>query len=110
MGVKKLVKLTVEVEIEIELPENLANPTPEDIEGINYCGFDVKSSNDVYKEAGRLILWGYTNCNNDVFGVFHHPWRKSDLKNAERECFYDIQDIYVDEFSVENIEQKKDET
>ncbi|NKS46108.1 hypothetical protein [Acinetobacter lwoffii] len=107
MGIKKLVTLTVEVQYEIELPESLANPSAEDIEGIRYCGFDVKNSDDVYREAARLILLGFNDCNNDVFGVFHKSWRKGLIENSESECFYDFQDLYVEAFEVEEIKEKK---
>ncbi|MFW2163133.1 hypothetical protein ACG93T_17445 [Acinetobacter beijerinckii] len=101
MGVKKLVRITVEAEIEIELPEWAANPTEKDIEDVNYCGFEVKDSDDIYKEAGRLILMGYAECNNDVFGVFHQSWRKGLVKNSDRESFYELVDLYVEDFTVE---------
>lgn len=103
MGIKKLLTLTVEVEIEIELPEQLANPSAEDIEGIKYCGFDVENADDVYKEAARLILLGYDDCNNDVFGFFHPSWRKGRIENAERECFFNLRDLYVEDFTAEEI-------
>lgn len=107
MGIKKLVTLTVEVQYEIELPESLAKPSAEDIESIRYCGFDVENSDDVYKEAARLILLGFNDCNNDVFGVFHKSWRKGLIENSESECFYDFQDLYVEAFEVEEIKEKK---
>lgn len=106
MGIKKLVTMTVEVEIEIELPESLANPSTEDIEGIKYCGFDVENSDDVYKEAARLILLGYDDCNNDVFGVFHQSWRKSRIENVEKECFFKLRDLYVEDFEVEFMKEE----
>lgn len=110
MGVKKLVTITVEAEIEIELPEWAANPTSKDIEDVNYCGFDVENSDDIYKTAGRLVLEGYTECNNDVFGVIHQSWRKGLIENSENQSFYDLKDLFVEDFKVEDIEQKKDET
>lgn len=107
MGIRKLVKMTVEVEYEIELPESLANPSAEYIEGIKYCGFDVENSNDVYKEATHLILLGFDDCNNDVFGVFHKSWRKGLIENSERECFYNFRDLYIEDFEVEEIKEQK---
>ncbi|MBJ8477206.1 hypothetical protein [Acinetobacter bereziniae] len=103
MGIKKLVTITVEAQIEIELPDLLANPTKEDIEGINYCGFEVEEPNDVYREAARLILLGMDDCNNDVFGVLHRSWRKGSIKNPERECFFDLRDLYIEDYEVENL-------
>lgn len=103
MGIKKLVSMTVEVEIEIELSESLANPSAEDIEGINYCGFDVENSDDVYKEAARLALLGYGDCNNDVFGFIKQSWTK-DLSNPPgATSFYDLKDLYVEDFKVEAV-------
>lgn len=101
MGVKKLVRITVEAEVEIELPEWAANPTDKDIEDVNYCGYEVKNSDDIYKEAARLVLMGYANCNNDVFGVLHQSWRKGTFENSDKESFYDLEDLYVEDYTVE---------
>lgn len=103
MGIKKLVTITVEAEIEIELSESLANPTTEDIESINYCGFDVENSDDIYKEAARLILLGYTNCNNDVFGYIKELWTKNLSNPPDTKSFYDLKELYVEDFKVEEI-------
>lgn len=107
MGIKKRVTLTVEVEIEIELSESLANPSAEDIEGINYCGFDVENSDDVYKEAARLILLGYDECDNDVFGCFKQLWTKNLSNPPKTTSFYDLKELYVEDFKVEAIEENK---
>jgi hypothetical protein len=103
MGIKKLVTITVEAEIEIELPEWASNPTAKDIEDINYCGFDVENSDDIYKHAARLVLMGYAECNNDVFGVLHQSWRKGSIENSENLSFYDLEDLYVEDCKVEAI-------
>lgn len=105
MGIKKLVRITVEAEIEIELPNDLANPTKEDIDDINYCGFEVETSDDIYREAARLILMGYDDCNNDVFGVFHQSWRKGTIENPENKSFFDLHDLYVEDCSVSEVEE-----
>ena len=103
MGIKKKVTLTVEVEMEIELADWAANPTADDINGVNTCGFDVTNSEDVYKEAGRLILLGYTECNNDVFGCFKEFWTK-DLSNPPKTTsFNDLKELYVEDFKVEAV-------
>lgn len=76
MGIKKLVTITVEAEIEIELAEWASNPTVEDIEGVCDCGFYVENSDDIYKTAARLVLNGYATSNNDVFGIIYPEWKK----------------------------------
>ncbi|RZG74759.1 hypothetical protein [Acinetobacter sp. WCHAc060025] len=103
MGIKKLVTMTVEVEIEIELSESLANPSAEDIEGINYCSFDVKNSDDIYKEAARLVLLGYDDCNNDVFGYIKQSWAKGLSTPPEATSFYNLKELYIEDFKVEEI-------
>lgn len=108
MGIKKLVTMTVEVEIEIELSELLANPSADDIEGIKYCGFDVENSDDVYKEAGRLILLGFDDCNNDVFGYIRPSWLKGSNIDPNQKNFYNLRDLYIDDFSVEEIKEKSE--
>lgn len=103
MGIKKLVTITVEAEIEIELPEWASNPTEEDIESINACGFDVENSDDIYREAARTILCGYADSNNDVFGVIYGFWRKSTIENPENKSFYDLRELYVEDCKVESL-------
>lgn len=109
MGVKKLVTITVEAQIEIELPDWAANPTAKDIEDVNYCGFDVNNSDDIYVQAARTILMGYANSNNDVFGFFYDFWQKQSIENPENKSFYDFTNCYVEDFKVENMGTKTDE-
>lgn len=104
MGIKKLVTLTVEAEIEIELGDWAQNPTTEDIEGINYCGFDVRNSDDIYKEAALIVLRGHANCNNDVFGCIYSSGLIRKPENSEHASFYKIDELYVEDFKVEAIE------
>ena len=68
MGVKKLVTITVEAQIEIELPDELQQLSEEDIKGINACGYDIQNVDDLYKHAAELVLNGGENGNWDVFG------------------------------------------
>jgi hypothetical protein len=105
MGIKKLVKMTVETEIEIELPEDLANPTAKDIEDINACGFDVENSDDIYREAARSILMGFADYNQDVFGVIYSSWRKDSIENPENKSFYNLRDLYVEDFEAVEIKE-----
>ena len=92
--------------MEIELPDETANPTQDDIEGINACGFNVEKPDDIYREAARTILYGYANSNNDVFGYFHSFWRKDSIENPENHSFYEITDLFVEDFEVEEIKEK----
>lgn len=101
MGIKKLVTITVEAQIEIELAEWAANPTKEDIEGVCDCGYYVENSNEIYKTAARLVLNGYAQSNSDVFGVIHPSWRKSTFENSDNESFYEIEDLHVEDYKVE---------
>ena len=101
MGVKKLVTITVEAQIEIELPDWASNPTAKDIEDVNYCGFEVENSDDIYQTAARLVLSGDASCNNDVFGVIYPSWRNGSIENSENQSFYKLQDLYVEDFKVE---------
>lgn len=103
MGIKKLVTMTIEAQIEIELGDWAQNPTAEDIEGIKYCGFDVENSDDIYKEAALIILRGNADCNNDVFGYIHSAWSARRPTATEQQAFYEIDDLYVEDFTVEVI-------
>ena len=100
MGIKKLVTMTLSVQIEIELGDWAQNPTAADIEGINYCGFDVENSDDIYKEAALIVFRGNSDCNNDVFGRIHSRWTLGKLEEADP-SFYAIENLYVEDFTVE---------
>ena len=104
MGIKKLVTLTIEAQIEIELGDWAQNPTVEDIKGINYCGFEVENSDDIYKEAALIVLRGNADCNNDVFGFIHSKWIFGKPQEPDPH-FYDVEDLYVEDFSVEVVEK-----
>lgn len=106
MGIKKLVTITVEAEIEIELAEWASNPTVEDIEGVCDCGFYVENSDDIYKTAARLVLKGYATSNNDVFGIIYPEWKKGNTPNTEHDSFYEIKDIEVEDYSVSEIKEQ----
>ncbi|MDQ9001537.1 hypothetical protein [Acinetobacter baumannii] len=106
MGIKKLVTITVEAEIEIELAEWASNPTVEDIEGVCDCGFYVENSDDIYKTAARLVLNGYATSNNDVFGIIYPEWKKGNTPNTEHDSFYEIKDIEVEDYSVSEIKEQ----
>ncbi|MFU8924930.1 hypothetical protein [Acinetobacter puyangensis] len=101
MGVKKLVTMTVEVQIEITLGDWAQNPTTEDIDGINYCGFDVATSDDIYKEAALIVIRGNADSNNDVFGRIYSNWSFVEIQNPEQQSFYAINNLYVEDFTVE---------
>ncbi|MCX5466525.1 hypothetical protein [Acinetobacter nematophilus] len=103
MGIKKLVTITVEAQIEIELAEWASNPTVEDIEGVCDCGFYVENSDDIYKTAARLVLNGYATSNNDVFGIIYSEWRKGNTPDTENDSFYEIKNIEVNDYRVESM-------
>lgn len=107
MGIKKLITINVEAEIEIELPEWASNPTVEDIKSINALGFDVENSDDIYREAGRIILMGSADSNNDVFGVIYNSCRKRTIENPQNKSFYEVLELSVEHCAVELLEQKK---
>lgn len=106
MGINKLVTITVEAEIEIELAEWASNPTVEDIEGVCDCGFYVENSDDIYKTAARLVLNGYATSNNDVFGIIYPEWKKGNTQNTENDSFYEIKNIEVEDYSVSEIKEQ----
>ncbi|MDM1784240.1 hypothetical protein [Acinetobacter bereziniae] len=105
MGIKKLVTITVEAQIEIELAEWASNPTEDDIEGVCDCGFDVDNSDDIYKTAARLVLNGYATSNNDVFGIIYPEWKKGNTPNTENDSFYEIKNIEVEDYSVSKVKE-----
>ncbi|MFC2996352.1 hypothetical protein ACFODO_13950 [Acinetobacter sichuanensis] len=107
MGIKKLVTITVEAVIEIELPEWASNPTSKDLNDIQACGFDVENSNDIYQKAAELILLGFDDCNNDVFGFIYPSWSKRTMEDSEKKSFFDLRDRYVEDCEVETMEQLK---
>lgn len=100
MGIKKLVTITVEAQIEIELSDWANNPTQEDIDGVNSCGFDVENSDDIYKQAALTVLMGYADCNNDVFGQIYSSWRKGTSGVSENSSFYEINSLDVEHCDV----------
>ena len=103
MGVKKLVTMTVDVQIEIELGDWAQNPTAEDIAGINYCGFEVKNSDDIYKEAALIVLRGNAHTDNDVFGRIYSVWDFKTPETPEQQSSYEINSLDIDDFTVESI-------
>ncbi len=105
MGIKKLVTITVEAEIEIELAEWASNPTEEDIEGVCDCGFYVENSDDIYKTAARLVLNGYATSNSDVFGIIYPEWKKGNTPDTKNDSFYEIKDIEVEDYSVSEVKE-----
>lgn len=106
MGIKKKVTLTVEVEMEIELSETFNNLTPDLIKEINYCGYDISNSDDLYVEAAKLVLNGGQDSAWDVFGLVTACWNKGRESIPNESTFFNRCEIHVDEFSVEDIEGK----
>ena len=103
MDIKKLVTMTVEVEMEIELSETFSNLTPDLIEQINYCGYDISNSDDLYVEAAKLVLNGGSDSAWDVFGLVTPCWNKGRGSIPDESTFFDRRDLYVEDFKVEEI-------
>ena len=100
MGIKKLVTMTVEVEMEIELSETFSNLTPDLIEQINYCGYDISNSDDLYVEAAKLVLNGGSDSAWDVFGLVTPCWNKGRRSVPDESTFFDRRELYVEDYSV----------
>jgi hypothetical protein len=107
MGIKKLVTITVEAQIEIELADWAANPTAEDIESVNYCGFDVKNSDDIYATAGRLILNGYANLITMFLVLFIIHGAKTQYQMLKMNPFHKINYIYVEHVDIQEMGQEQ---
>lgn len=100
MGIKKRVTLTVEVEMEIELSEDFNNLTPELIKDINYCGYDISNSDELYVAAAKLVLNGGQNSAWDVFGLVTPAWNKGRENIPDSSTFFDRIDLYVEDYEV----------
>ncbi|MBJ9952180.1 hypothetical protein I5735_03795 [Acinetobacter baumannii] len=103
MGIKKLVTITVEAQIEVELSDEFQNLTPDLIEGIKACGYEIQSTDDLYKYAAELILNGGENGNWDVFGYVLPNWRKGMSGVSENSTFFDRRDLYIENCEVESL-------
>lgn len=105
MGVKKKVTMTVEVEVEVILPESMQVLTQDDLNDINACGFDVNNTDDLYITAARLLLLGYGRSNNDVFGDFKSVWAHSLKAQPPEQCYGDVERVSIvdDEVEVVNL-------
>lgn len=104
MGIKKLVTITVEARIEIELSEAFKELSQEDIEGIKACGYeDFKSKDDLYKYAAELVLNGGENGNWDVFGHVVADWKKGMSGISDDSTFFNRLDMNIEECEVEEI-------
>ncbi len=103
MGVKKLVTITVEAQIEIELPDELQQLSEEDIKGINACGYDIQNVDDLYKHAAELVLNGGENGNWDVFGWVISEWKKGMTGIPTEGTFFNRCDLHIEDCKVEDI-------
>lgn len=103
MGIKKRVTMTVSVEIDIELSDDLENPTPELIKDINACGYNIETGDDLYVAAAKLVLNGGQGSAWDVFGLVTPLWTKilSDIPNES--TFFERVDLYVEDFEVTGV-------
>lgn len=102
MGVKKLVTITVEAKIEIEMADWAANPTSEDIKGVNECGYDVENSDDIFKHAAASVLRGHKNCNLDVYGFLFDSYKKINVEKPDTCTFYNLKNFYIVDCEVED--------
>lgn len=98
--VKKTVMITVEAEIEIEMADWAANPTAKDIEDVNYCGYEVENSDDIFKHAAAAVLRGHENCNLDVYGRLLEDYKKREVTEPDQCTFFNVKDFYVSDFEV----------
>ncbi|AZC02013.1 hypothetical protein Q7567_07945 [Acinetobacter baumannii] len=104
MGIKKLVTITVEAQIEIELPEEFKELSQQDIDGIKACGYeDFKIQDDLYKYAAELVLNGGENGNWDVFGYVVADWKKGMTGIPANSTFFNRQDLHITDCEVEEI-------
>ena len=100
MGIKKRVTLTVEVEMEIELSEDFSNLTPELIKDINYCGYNISSTDELYVAAAKLVLNGGSGTAWDVFGLVIPSWNKGLEGISDNSTFFNRLDLHVEDYEV----------
>lgn len=106
MGIKKKVTLTVEVEMEIELSETFNNLTPELIKEVNYCGYDISNSDELYVAAAKLVLNGGQDSAWDVFGLVTPDWNKGRQNIPDESTFFNRLDLYVEDYEIEEIKEQ----
>lgn len=103
MGIKKLVTITVEAQIEIELPEEFQELSAEDIEGINACGYDIANTDDLYKYAAELVLNGGQDGTWDVFGHVVPWWKKGMTGISDNSTFFNRRELHIENCEVEGL-------
>ena len=102
MGIKKLITITVQAVMEIELADSFQVLTEDDIQGIKACGYDIKTSNELYKYAAELILNGGQDGNWDVFGPVLPSWRKGMTGISDNSTFFNRRELHIEECEVED--------
>ncbi|ENX48785.1 MULTISPECIES: hypothetical protein [Acinetobacter] len=103
MGIKKLVTITVESQLEIELPDEFQQLSEDDIKSINACGYEVTSTDDLYKYAAELVLNGGENGNWDVFGRVLNVWKKGMPNVSDNSTFFSRREMHIEDCKVESI-------
>ncbi|WLF84514.1 hypothetical protein [Moraxella sp. ZY210820] len=92
----KHIKAMVEVEVEIQLPDDLDLKDPELLDNISNMGFPVDSEEDIYAHIVSLLLNGGEGYNHDVFGwllPFYDKRAETKFKNLQ---------VNIDNLSIEN--------
>lgn len=87
----KRIQATIDVSVEIALPDYLDLSDPETFEQMSGCGYPVDSEQDVYAHIVRLLLMGGENCQHDVFG-----WLREDISWMNADTKYRQLDIEVE--------------
>lgn len=100
--VKKLVTITVEAVVEIEMGDWAAQPTSEDIESVNACGYSVDNSDDIFKQAAIAVFQNGAGGNLDVYGRLVDSVHRDSVERPDLCTFFDIRSIYASDFEVNN--------
>lgn len=93
--------------MDIELNEALNNLTPDLIKEINYCGYEISNTNDLYVEAAKLVLDGGSGSAWDVFGLVIPSWNKGRESIPDESTFFNRLNLYVEDYEVEGIKEDK---
>ena len=87
----KTVRVTIEREIEITIPDNLL--TEESIKEFSDYIFVVEQADDVFKYAAECL---FNNNDDYVEGLGQGRWRGSSLANPLDDILYEQRDNYVE--------------
>lgn len=77
----KKITTTIEVSVEIALPDFLDLSDPQILDEINGAGYPVESEKEVYEHAVLLLLEGGAGYEHDVFGyIVSDPNKTSETR------------------------------